>query len=396
MASLQEVINQTPYWKDFLPVASHKIISLIQACHTARLGYHHMQCTNEQCNHSYYQYHSCGNRHCPACGSGKAREWMQQRMGELLPVKYFHVVLTLPFELRPLVALNRRLLFKTLFDAAAYCLLKLSSDPKWIGATPSITAVLHTWGQQLEFHPHIHAIVSGGGADRQHNWVEAKKGKGNYLFPYQVMEPMFKKSFLGKTQKLIHKGLLRLPRGMHWDSLYKQMLHKQWIVYAKPPFGSPAQVVEYLGRYTHKSAISNHRIKKVDNGQVTFTWKDYRNGGAYKTAVMPSQKFLQRFARHILPKGFVRIRHYGLLGNNKRHQTINAILQKMGMPQHPSPVQIPREIELLSLYGRSGHYCPVCNSPEPMLVFTTRRSVRAPPDPALLNNRKSQFSTLNV
>jgi hypothetical protein len=121
MASLQEVINQTSYWKDFLPVASHKIISLIQACHTARLGYHHMQCTNEQCNHSYYQYHSCGNRHCPACGSGKAREWMQQRMGKLLPVKYFHVVLTLPFELRPLVALNRRLLFKTLFDAAAYC-----------------------------------------------------------------------------------------------------------------------------------------------------------------------------------------------------------------------------------------------------------------------------------
>ena len=275
--------------------------------------------------------------------------------------------------------LNRSLLFKVLFDAAAYCLLKLSSDPKWIGATPSITAVLHTWGQQLEFHPHIHAIVSGGGADQQHNWVVAKKDKGNFLFPYEVMEPMFKKSFLGKTQKLIDKGLLTLPQGMNWDSLKNKMKNTRWIVYAKPPFGSAAQVVEYLGRYTHKTAISNHRIKKVENGQVTFTWKDNRNGGAYKTAVMDSEKFLKRFAQHILPKYFVRIRHYGILGNNKRHQTINSILAKMDKPLHPPKVFTPKEIVLLSLYGSSGRFCPVCKSKEPMMIFTKRRCVRPPP-----------------
>jgi hypothetical protein len=391
MATLQQVINHTPGWKDFLPKATHKIIRLIQVCHTHKLGYHQYLCSDTDCNHSYYQYHSCGNRHCPSCGSGKVRQWMQERLGELLPVKYFHVVFTLPSELRTLVALNRRVLFKTLFDAAAYCLLKLSADPRWMGATPSITAVLHTWGQQLEFHPHIHAIVSGGGADKQHNWIPCKKAGGYFLFPWKVMEPMFKKCFLDKTDRLVRKGVIALPAGMDWPGTKKQMTQKQWIVYAKPPFGSAAQVVEYLGRYTHKTAISNHRIKKVENSRVTFTYKDYRDGGKYKTAVIPGEWFLKRFVQHILPRAFVRIRYYGIAGNNKRHQTIAAILLKMGKPQHAPRVHTPREIVLLSLYGHSGMFCPVCKSTEPMLVFTRRRPVRPPPED--LNRDKHSLST---
>jgi len=202
MATLQQVINNTPFWKDFLHPGSHKVISLIQACHTHHLGYHHCVCTNIDCNHSYYQYHSCGNRHCPGCGSGKARQWMEQRMGELLPVKYFHVVLTLPSQLRPLAAFNQRHIYKAMFDAAACTLLRLAKDPKYIGSTPAITAVLHTWGQQLEYHPHIHAIVSGGGADEHFNWVDCKKAGGYYLFPWDVMEAMFKKTLLKKISTL--------------------------------------------------------------------------------------------------------------------------------------------------------------------------------------------------
>lgn len=291
---------------------------------------------------------------------------MEARMNELLPVKYFHVVFTLPHELNALVMGNRVKLFKLLFDSASHCLLTLAGDPKWLGAVPSISAVLHTWGQQLSFHPHVHCIVSGGGVDKQLNWVDLKKDTPQgYLFPYKVMEPMFKKYFLRNLNRMVLDGEVspnscRDENASLWKALKPKLYEKQWIVYAKSPMGSASQVVEYLSRYAHKVAISNHRILEVGGQTVRFQYKDYSDNNKVKQMPLSTGEFIRRFGQHVLPKGFVKMRHYGILGNWNRKKRINEILRRMQLPLHPPTVKIPYQLRMLEKYGIDVSLCPKC------------------------------------
>lgn len=367
--SLQSLLQSMGNWQQYVPVASHKVLSLIARCHTSALGYHTFQCQDKECNHVHVQYHSCRNRHCPQCGSSKAQQWMQERLGELLPVPYFHVVFTLPRELKLLAYANRKFFYKLLFDASAHTLLTLSREQRLLGAIPSITSVLHTWGQRLDFHPHIHCIVSGGGIDESNNWQKLKKGKGDYLFPYKVMERIFKGYFLEKLKHALRAKALLVPNRVDVPVLMRSLQQKTWIIHAKKPFGNAGQVVEYLGRYTQKVAISNHRILEIDQqNRVTFSYKDYADGGKRKTMTVEGSEFIRRFAQHILPPKFVRIRHYGILGNNKRRQRIAAILAQMDLPPHPEPVKLPTEVKILTQTGQNPNRCPKCQKLSLILI----------------------------
>jgi hypothetical protein len=392
MASLQDVLKVVD-WQNTLPEASHKVLSLIERCHTSAMGYHAYSCEDASCKHVHIQYHGCRNRHCTHCGSLRATEWMEDRLRELLPVKYFHVVFTLPSELKALAYLNRKVIYNLLFESSSRCILKLSKDEKRLGGVPSITSVLHTWGQKLDFHPHIHCIVSGGGVDEELNWKNLKKGNGTYLFPYSVMEPLYKGFFLAKLDELIENKTVQLPENTNWKVLKNDLYLKKWIVYAKNPMGNAAQVVEYLGRYTQKIAISNHRIKEVDQeGNVTFWYKDYKDQGKRKLLKLTGNEFLRRFSQHILPARFVRIRHYGILGNYKRKERLKAILKLFKVPKHPEKLKVPTNIQNLLRFGRSQILCPKCKKANLVLTQIVLPNARDGPSKAIVSQC---FSGLN-
>jgi hypothetical protein len=341
---------------------SQKVLHSLKVCRTASLGYHVYQCSNDSCGTIQYRYHSCRNRHCPQCGALKKEEWIEARTQELLPVKYYHVVFTLPHELNSVALGNRRLLYKLLFDASAQTLLAFAKDPQYIGATPGIISVLHTWGQQLSFHPHIHSIVSGGGITGDGNWKNGKKNMYRFLFPLKAMSTVFKTKFLQVLKQLIADGKVILPSGTDITALFNLLYKKEWIIYAKAPFGGPQTVIEYLGRYTHKVAISNHRISSIneEEGTVTFTYKDYADKGCQKQMTLSAHEFIRRFEQHILPAGFTKIRTYGYLGNRGRHTRINDVLKKMKLPLHKGLVKIPLQLRMLERYGIDIHRCPCC------------------------------------
>lgn len=400
MASLQDVLRVVD-WQKTLPQTSHKVLSLIERCHTSAMGYHAYTCEDKACEHIHIQHHGCRNRHCTHCGSLRAQEWMEDRLRELLPVKYFHVVFTLPKELKAIAYLNRKSIFNLLFESSAHCILTLSKDEKRMGGVPSISSVLHTWGQKLDFHPHIHCIVSGGGInktttnekDDSLQWKPLKKGNGTYLFPYSVMEPIYKGFFLDKLNKLIEAKEVELPQKTHWQSLKNELYAKEWIVYAKSPMGNAAQVVEYLGRYTQKIAISNHRIKEVDaDGNVTFWYKDYKDEGKRKLLKLSGQEFLRRFAQHILPARFVRIRLYGILGNYKRKERLKAILALFDVPEHPEKLKVPTSIANLCRFGSSQVICPKCKKGKLILLDVLLPRPRDGPSKAI---EKHGFGVLN-
>lgn len=387
--TLQQVLQQGGIENHSNPFTA-SVLTKLRDCRTSPMGYHQYQCDNPACHHVHYQYHGCRNRHCPGCNWQKQEEWMEARMNELLPVKYFHVVFTLPHELNALVMGNRVKLFKLLFDSASHCLLTLSGDPKWLGAVPSISAVLHTWGQQLSFHPHLHCIVSGGGVDKQLNWVNLKKDTHQgYLFPYAVMEPMFKKHFLRNLNRMLLDGEIAIENIQQWKLLKPKLYQKQWIVYAKPPMGSVSQVVEYLSRYAHKVAISNHRILEVGDQTVKFQYKDYSDHNKVKQMPLSTGEFIRRFSQHILPRGFVKMRHYGILGNSGRKKRINDILRNMQLPQHPPTVKIPYQARMLEKYGIDVNICPSCSQGRLVLIEKVYPGNRGSPF-AFINQKDMQ------
>jgi hypothetical protein len=378
--TLQQLLQQSPDWQSHTHEGSHKTFRKIEQCRTAAMGYHPYHCNDKDCGYSTTVYHSCRNRHCPNCGNSKKEEWIESRLKELLPCKYYHVVFTVPHQLNELMMGNRKVLFKQLFDSSAYTLLKFGQDEQYMGARPGIVSVLHTWGQQLSFHPHVHCIVSGGGIKGEHQWVEAKKAKYGSLFPVQAMEMVYKAHFLTGMNTLRKNGLLRLnyAQEVHWSAMLRQLYALRWIVYAKQPFGGPQQVVEYLGRYTHKVAISNHRMKSIDAaGNVSFEYKDYADKGKKKLMKLSGKEFIRRFEQHLLPYRFVKIRHYGYLGNNQRKKRVNAVLAKMKLPQHKPLVMVPMRIRMLELTGRDMHQCPICKLGQ--LVKQNNR-MKAPPE----------------
>ena len=308
-----------------------RTLSAIKRCRTAALGGHIDAC--DSCGNITISYNSCRNRHCPKCQSEKREEWIQAREAELLPVPYFHVVFTLPSELNSLAMHEPRAVYDALFAATWQTVAVFAKDEKHLNAQAGMIAVLHTWGQNLSLHPHLHCIVPGGGVDAKGRWRKARS-KGKFLFPVKAMSVIFRAKYL---TELIHRLKEKVPQKL-LNELYK----KSWVVFAKRPFGSPKSVVEYLGRYTHKVAISNHRIKSVDGKTVTFIYKDYKTGAQVKEMTLSLEEFTRRFSQHILPKGFVRIRHFGILSSTWKRARLPELQQKLGQKQTAPNVKTQR------------------------------------------------------
>lgn len=332
----------------------------IEICRTAALGGHIDEC--DQCGVRTISYHSCRNRHCPKCQGLETRRWLQQRCGELLPVPYFHIVFTVPEELNPLALANPKWFYGLLFDSATKTLLEIAADPKHLGAKIGVLSVLHTWSQTLLLHPHLHCIVPGGGLslDRQ-RWIASRE---DFFLPIQVLARLFRGKFLAAVKEAWKAGRLLLPETLRdpfaFLNLLDRLYGKSWVVYSKPPFGSPEQVLAYLARYTHRIAISNSRLIRLENGQVTFTYKDYSQGGRRREMTLPAEEFIRRFLLHVLPERFVRIRYYGLLAN--RHRTGNlARCRELLAGEATASVQSEAwQARLARLTGKDPTLCPHC------------------------------------
>lgn len=346
---------------------SKAVFANIHRCHTAQNGYHLYQCNHTLCNQSSYQYHCCGNRHCPYCGSMKRDQWIENRLQELLPTPYYHMVFTLPHELNALILGHRSELFTLLFESAAQTLLKHGYNDDYLGAEVGITMVLHTWGQDLSFHPHVHCIVSGGGFDGK-NWIHAKRSNNRFLFPSRSLAMMYKAVFMQGIEKstTLNWGVINK------NNLLKSVKYKKWNVYAKAPFGGPAQVIEYLGRYTHKIAITQHRVLAVNDQRIQFKYKDYADHNKTKAMWLTHQEFLRRFELHILPKRFIKIRHYGYLSNKSKHHKLSLIRSSMGLSTHKDKVVLPTKIRMLEKYGKDISLCPCCKIGRLILLHNTR------------------------
>lgn len=350
-----------------------RTLHALRKCRTPALGGHIDRCDNPECGQMHLSYNSCRNRHCPRCQGHKREEWIRAREEELLNVPYFHVVFTLPDTLNQPCLYAPRQVYTILFKTAWSVLQSFGADPKFLGASMGMVAILHTWGQNLSLHPHLHCIVPGGGVTTNGKWKQAKN-KGKYLFPVKQMSKVFRARFVENFRKEFDR-----PR-----SFYDRLFAKDWVVYAKRPFASPKYVVEYLGRYTHKIAVSNHRITSLANGRVGFTAKDYRKGGARSTLAMSDAEFIRRFSLHVLPKGFVRIRHYGILGSSKKRTILPLLMAEIG---RCTPKEKPPPI----LHRR----CPRCK--EGTLVTVFMFDSRGPPehwiDKLERQHRTSQITT---
>ncbi len=324
MSSLQEIMSV--HGEDYirskrLPSNIIRALSSIQYCKTASLGGHIYEC--DECGETTIAYNSCRNRHCPKCQTYAKELWIYERSKSLLPTHYFHMVFTVPEQLNSLILFNQKELYSILFSSVSETLLELAKDKKYLNADIGFTTVLHTWGQNLMNHPHIHCIVPGGGLSLDKSkWIKSKR---KFFIPVKVLSRKFKGKFLYYLNKLYLDNKLVFPESISElssrnifnefkDSLYK----KEWIVYSKAPFKSAAYVVQYLGRYTHRVAISDNRIIKVDNKNVVFKWRDYKDKNKEKIMTLKADEFIRRFTMHILPDRFVKIRHYGILGNRNK------------------------------------------------------------------------------
>lgn len=324
-------IEQQELQKWSLTCWHFRTLQAIRRCRTAAMGGHIDQC--DCCNTLHMSYNSCRNRHCPTCQGHKREQWIEARENELLNVPYFHVVFTLPSEFNPFALSHAKVIYGSLFKAAWQTLQQFGANPKHLGGKMGMIAVLHTWGQNLSLHPHLHCIVPGGGLSKSGRWKPAKN-KGKYLFNVKAMSLVFRAKYVA----LLRKREVEIPQ-----NIYDQVYKKKWVVFAKRPFARPQNVIEYLGRYTHKIAISNHRIKAIDGKtkQVIFTAKDYRQGGKNTSVALSTQEFVRRFGLHILPKGFTRIRHYGILSSSWKKEKLPQ-LQAVLACKKLSPV-LPKE-----------------------------------------------------
>jgi hypothetical protein len=349
----------------------------IAACRTAALGGHVEEC--DQCGHQRVAYNSCRNRHCPKCQATAAAQWMEAREAELLPVEYFHVVLTLPAALGPIALQNPREVYGILFRAAAETLQQIAADPKHLGAEIGFLALLHTWGQNLEHHPHVHCVVPGGGlAPDGSRWIACEPG---FFLPVRVLSRVFRGKFLAllsnafEQGKLCFHGKLRvLADAGEFQRRLTASAQTEWVVYAKPPMGGPEQVLKYLARYTHRVAISNRRLVAMEEGEVKFHWKDYAHGGGQKTMILKATEFIRRFLLHVLPSGFVRIRHYGFLANRACREKLALCRALLGVDAAPLPVESepstkPKETAEGVL---AANVCPSCGEGRMVIIASFR------------------------
>lgn len=309
-----------------------RTLSAIKKCRTSALGGHIDACTD--CGVVRVSYNSCRNRHCPKCQGKQREKWIEKRQEELLPVPYFHVVFTLPDTLNGFAMSKPRMIYDTLFESAWYTIKKFGLDSKHLGAQAGMISILHTWGQTMGLHPHIHCIVPGAGITQSSEWKQAKS-KGKYLFPVKALSKVYRAKYV----EILKKKMPDISK-----KVIDQLFKKDWVVYAKRAFGNASSVIEYLGRYTHKVAISNHRITNIDKQGVTFTYKDYRKQGRKESITMEAIEFIRRFSLHILPKGYTRIRHYGILSSTSKKTTIQAVERQTTRPKVTT--DDPRKLEV--------------------------------------------------
>jgi len=380
-------------WRDanrgHVSLGQLKVMSAIEDCRTAVLGGHVARCENTACGFTSIAYNSCRNRHCPKCQGAQAREWMAAREADLLPVPYFHVVFTLPAEIGDIAYQNKAVIYDALFKASSETMLTIAADPKHLGARIGITAVLHTWGSAMTHHPHVHMIVPGGGLSPDgKRWIATKP---SFFLPVLVLSRLFRRLMLEKLSAAYAAGKLlffgahaALADAARFNALLAPLGEKRWFVYAKEPFAGPRQVLAYLSRYTHRVAISNSRLLKADGEAVTFRVKNYRANGLARTTTMTldTAEFIRRFLLHVLPKGFHRIRHYGLLATGKRADAIERARELLG-------AKTPSDDAAAS--GNTGDAdlppCPCCGSPlriiETFLRGETPRHLPSPRPAAL-------------
>jgi hypothetical protein len=366
-----------------LSIGQLKVMSAIEQCRSAALGGHVLRCNG--CAHVEIAYNSCRNRHCPKCQAKAAQRWLEARQADLLPVDYYHVVFTLPAPISELAYTNKAVIYRLLFDVAAETLRTIAADPKHLGAQIGVTLVLHTWGSALTHHPHVHGIVPGGGLSPDgERWVACKPG---FFLSVRVLSRLFRRRFLEELAKAHHAGQLQFfgeHAGLAEATAFAEWLAPlrrcEWVVYAKRPFAGPAAVLAYLSRYTHRVAISNRRLIACDERGVTFRWKDYRAQGStrYKTMTLSADEFMRRFLLHVLPSGFHRIRHYGLIANTGRRENLVRARELLGVERLDVNASLTKAEASASLVQPT-FVCPCCGAAMTIIqIFARGQPIRAP------------------
>ena len=336
--------------------ARRRVMRALLACRTSRLGGHVESC--DRCGYRRIAYNSCRNRHCPKCQGSRQAQWLEDRAEDLLPVEYFHVVFTVPEEIASIALQNKRVVYGILFAASAATLRTVAADPRHLGAEIGFLSVLHTWSQDLRHHPHVHCVVPGGGLATDGEWRSCRPG---FFLPVRVLGAVFRGKFVSLLRAAFESDQLKFQGGLQhlrdsaaFTASLDRAVAKRWVVYSKPPFGGPLQVLKYLARYTHRVAIGNRRILDVSERGVTFRWRDRAHSDQPRTMVLPGVEFLRRFLLHVLPRGFPRIRHYGLLGNRTRAAKLATCRLQLGVPM-PSVADSP-----VAAFDLADQRCPAC------------------------------------
>jgi hypothetical protein len=357
-------------YRESLTWAQLKVLTAIERCRTAALGGHRDQCV--RCGYEATSYCSCRNRHCPKCQTNAREKWLRARQRELLPVGYHHLVFSVPHGLVPLIWQNKKVLFALLFEASATTLLEVAADPKHLGASIGFLSILHTWGQTLQRHPHIHCVVPGGGLSRDgQRWIWSRPG---FFLPVRVLSRVFRGKFVAglwqafqRNQLVFHGICLPLAKEKAFAAFLRTLFQQDWVVYSKPPFGGPEHVLQYLARYTHRVAISNHRLLSVNEKEVRFRWKDYAHHNKRRTLTLSNEEFLRRFLQHVLPRGFPRIRYFGWLANRKRRSLLPICRKHLACQSPPSSIS-----EGEATVSR----CPCCGGPMQIVERLTASQIR--------------------
>jgi len=391
MIEIQDIFNQ--YGDEYrrnhqLPLHILKTMIDIESCRTAELGGHVDEC--DECGHVRVSYNSCRNRHCPKCQTLAKEKWLDKRKEDLLPVGYFHVVFTIPEQLNYITLTNQKEMYSILFKAVSETLIELSKDKKYLGAEIGFMSILHTWGQNLMNHPHIHCIVPSGGLTLDGNrWINSNK---DFFIPVKVLSRKFRGKFLFYLKRAYYSNSLKYTNGIEeltekhiFQSFINDLYKKEWIVYCRPPFGSAEYVLEYLGRYTHRVAIANHRIVNSENGYVTFKWRDYKDHNKEKFMTLTVDEFVRRFLMHVLPRKFVKIRHYGILSNRNRSTKLQKCKELTGAVQSKSKnldVKLSAAELFLKLTGIDINVCSCCGKGKMITKDKLNRQNYSPPGEA--------------
>lgn len=371
MEKIQEILNKglEKYEKENKIIGyKKKVMKAIKDCKTGEMGAHKYVC--DECGYEEIAYNSCRNRHCPNCQTGKKLKWIEARKEEVLNIKYYHIVFTIPSELNNITIQNQKKMYKILFKASAETLQELAEDKKYLGGEIGFFSILHTWGQNMMYHPHVHLVVTGGGLAKENKWVEKEK---DFFIPVKVMSKVFRGKFLyymkrekiefyGKNEELKNPGI--------YNELIQSLYRKDWIVYCKEPFKNAECVIQYLGRYTHRVAISNERILEVTDNTVRFKWRDYKDNNKIKEMEISIQEFIRRFLLHILPPYFMKIRYYGILGNkNKKKKLLKCkILTRTKIYKKK---ELPALELLKKTLGKDFNLCPHCKKGHMLIPNTT-------------------------